>query len=162
MLAAATALTLLGGGFNIPFVTTEPQVRRYTPAPGWVLKVADDRFGGVKTCTLRRGRISYANKVVTFHLGSRVNTAQARFRLDNGAVRSAGEVAVQAAGRGAGLRTTNLRNPSGGKVHIPAEFVVNGQSLAIHAGPGARVRTFNLRGLAASVDVAKAQGCVES
>lgn len=162
MLAAATALTLLGGGLNIPFVKTEPQVRRYTPAPGWVLTVKNDRFVGVKTCSLRRGSVSYVNRVVTFHLGGRVNTAEARFRVDGGPARSVGEVAVQAAGRGVGLRTRSLRNPSGGQVHIPAELVQRAQSVAIHPGPGARVRTYQLRGLEASIDVAKAQGCANT
>lgn len=155
MLLVAT-LSVLGGLW--PF-GDEIDSRRYTPARGWVLTVEEDRFTGERHCRAETRRISYRNGVATFHFGRRVETGLAQFRVDGGPARWAADVAVEAAGAGAALRTGDLKNTTGGRVHLPLSALEDADTVAIRPSRDARARTFRLDGLHRTVEAAAAQGC---
>lgn len=153
------ALALAGVMFRLWPFGDEIAEKRYRPVRGWTLVVEKDRFSGETQCRgLARG-VSYKNGVLTFHMGRNVNTALAEFRADAGPARSAGDYAVEAAGRGAAFRTDNLLNPSGGLVHLPVEAVRSASTVSIRSAKDKRAKTYRLRGLEQTLEAAKAQGC---
>jgi hypothetical protein len=161
MVATAVVLALWGGLFHsgAPHHGPGDQYISRSRVDHWRLEVRDDRFTGVKTCVLRRSRMTYVHGVVTFRLGDKVDTANALFRLDNGVVHTAGSVAVRAAGLGARFSSPNLNNPSGGEVHIPADDLRGVRMISIQANPRTWHQNFDLRGFDDALAAAGAKGC---
>jgi hypothetical protein len=160
MVGLMAALALTGGLFHFGGRPDGRDVRvhHYRQA-GWHFTVRQDRFRGKTTCRIYKHDITYAEGVVTFQFARGVNTANARFRLDNGPPREAGSVAVEAAGLGVRFNGPNLRNPSDGEVHIPADVIGGATQVAIQPNSATNHRTFNLTGLSHALLVAKAQNC---
>lgn len=160
MLGAIAALAVLGAHPHLPTLWRRPDERtHWRRTNGWDLKIHYDRFTGAQACTLFRRNVVYSGGVVTFRFDHWVDTANAQFRLGAGPLRSAGSVAVEAAGLGARFEGPNLRNPSNGEVHIPGDVVGGAQSVSIKPNPHMSHRTFDLRGLSHAVEVAKGQHC---
>lgn len=156
MIGAVAALALMSGLFQSP--GRDVQVRRYQTA-GWRLTVRQNHFTGLTACTIERRNVVFAEGVVTFHFGHRVDTANAEFRIGDAPPRVVGSVAVEAAGLGARFNGPNLGNPSNGEVHIPADLVDQAQLVSIKPNRKMNHRTFNLTGLSTAVEMAKAQRC---
>ena len=136
-------------------------VTRHSPARGWVLTVEQDRFTGERVCSGESRSVSFRNGVATFHLGRRVHTAQAQFRVDGGPARWAADVAVEVAGKGAAFWTNDLKNSTGGRVHLPLSVLSGAESVAIRPNRDVKARSFPLKGLHETVAAAAAQGCVQ-
>jgi hypothetical protein len=132
---------------------------RSAPAKGWTLTVRRDRFTDEKSCIVRSRGVRYRDGVLTFQFGPSVDTANAVYRLDNGAARSVGAVAVESAGRGASFLTSNTSNPSAGLVRLPVSEVQGHQGVAIRPSAKARVRNFSLVGFDVALTAAGAKGC---
>jgi hypothetical protein len=159
MTGAVVALALLGL-FHNGDATEHRDVRvQHAHVAGWRLEVRGDRFTGQTTCALRRDDIVYDHGVVTFALGHRVDTANATYRLDDGPVRRAGDVAVEAAGLGARFDSQNLDNPSNGEVRIPAKDLGDARKIYIRANTKMTHRIFDLAGLPRALEAAKARNC---
>ena len=126
---------------------------------GWRLEVRHDRFTNQTSCVIQKDHITYDHGVVTFALGSRVDTANATYRLDSGPVSPAGNVAVEAAGLGARFDSQNLANPSNGDVHIPARDLGAASAISIRANTRMTHRVFDLTGLSHAFDAARARNC---
>ncbi|MDP3196632.1 hypothetical protein [Tabrizicola sp.] len=157
MMLAAIALTMLGGLF--PFAAADVRVDRYTPTKGWVLEVRQDGFTQTKTCILKARRMVYRTGVVTFQLRKSLNTANALYRLDAGPALSVGLVGPRAAGLGAEFKSDNTKNPSDGRVHIPASELKGFSTVFIRTPSQRRATAFDLNGLGQALAAAKAQGC---
>jgi hypothetical protein len=160
MVGLVAALALTTGLFHFGGPTGGHDVRvRFYHGGGWRFTIRQDRFRGQTTCAIYKHDIRYAEGVITFRFGQRVDTANARFRLDNGPPREAGSVAVEAAGLGAQFNGPSLSNPSNGEVHIPADVVAQATTVAIQPNNRTNHRTFNLTGLPRALEIAKAQHC---
>jgi hypothetical protein len=161
MVGAVAALALLSGLFHpggSPASRPDLQVQHYR-VTGWRLEVRRDRFTDVAACTIQRSDITYDRGLLTFRFGHRIDTANALFRVDDGPVRTAGSVAVKAAGMGARFNGPNLANPSDGEVHIPADDVAQAARISIKPNSKMTHRTFDLTGLSNAIETAKAKGC---
>jgi hypothetical protein len=158
MFDAPPMLQPLIDGVRAPFRRSD-DVAHYRTAPDWALDVSKDRFTGMTHCAVRTRGLTYRDGVVTLHFGHGVNTANALFRVDGGPARSVGEVAVEAAGKGAVFLSRNTTNPSNGEVHIPTTQLAAHRSLAVRPNARASVRTIDLAGLAPSLKAAEAHGC---
>jgi hypothetical protein len=160
MVGLVAALALTGGLFHHGGRPDgrDVHVHFYRQA-GWHFTVRQDHFRGKTTCRIYKHDVTFAEGVVTFQFGHGVDTANARFRLDDGPPREAGSVAVEAAGLGARFNGPNLRNPSDGQVHIPADVIGGATKVAIQPNSKTNHRTFNLAGLSRALEVAKAQNC---
>jgi len=132
---------------------------RHYHIAGWRLDVRPDSFKEIATCKLERAQVTYSRAVLTFRFGSKVNTADAYYRVGDGPPLSVGSVAVEAAGLGARLDSSNLTNPSNGEVHIPVDALVEGRRVSIEPNGKTRPRSFDIAGLSAAVDRARAEHC---
>lgn len=160
MLGAIAVMAFLGSHYHPPAWWRPPDVKtQWRRTAGWDLKIRRDRFTGANACTLFRRNVVYSGGVVTFRFAHGVDTANAQFRIGNGPLHSVGSVAVEAAGLGARFEGPNLRNPSNGEVHIPADVVGGAQQVSIKANAHMNHRTFDLRGLSHAVEMAKGQRC---
>lgn len=160
MVGAIAVLAFLGGHYHPPAWWHGSDVRtHWNRTAGWDLKIRRDRFTGANACTLFRRNVVYSGGVITFRFAHRVDTANAQFRIGDGPLRSVGSVAVEAAGLGARFEGADLRNPSNGEVHLPADVVGSAQSVSIKPNMHMNHRTFDLRGLSHAVLMAKGQRC---
>jgi hypothetical protein len=160
MVGLMAALALTTGLFHFGGSSGGHDVKmHFYHGGGWHFTIRQDRFRGQTTCAIYKHDVRYAEGVITFQFGHGVDTANARFRLDNGPAREAGSVAVEAAGLGAQFNGPSLRNPSNGEVHIPADVVGPATSVAIQPNTKMNHRTFNLTGLSRALEIAKAQHC---
>jgi len=157
MIAVATALALWAGGLPSLFKATG--FERIAPARGWVLEIKTDSFTGTRICTIKSRGVIYRHGVVAFRFGGWTDTANALYRIDQGKVQSAGEVATEAAGLGAHFRSQNLENPSDGRVFIPGHYLASADSITIRPNGRSTPRKFSLIGLGSSLVVASAKGC---
>lgn len=160
MVGLVAALALTSGLFHAVHRTDGRDVHvHYYRQAGWHFTVRQDRFQGKTTCRIYKHDVTFAEGVVTFQFGHGVDTANARFRLDDGPPRDVGSVAVEAAGLGASFNGPNMRNPSNGEVHIPAAVIGAATRVAIQPNAATNHRTFSLAGLSRALEVAKAQSC---
>jgi hypothetical protein len=160
MVGLVAALALTSGLFHFGGSADRHDLRvHYYHGGGWRFTIRQDRFRGQTTCAIYKHDIRYAEGVITFRFARGVDTANARFRLDNGPPREAGSVAVEAAGLGARFNGPSLRNPSNGEVHIPADVVGRATTVAIQPNDKANHRTFSLAGLPRALEIAKGQHC---
>lgn len=157
MIAAATALVLWSGLLH-PW-TRDARVERSKPAAGWTLEVRHDTFTGATKCVVKARDMVYRHGVLTFRFDSSIDTANALYRLDQGAVQPAGLVATEAAGLGAQFRSQNMKNPSNGRVHIPTAHLQEAQTVTIRPNGHRRTKTFRLTGFGDVLAAAKAKGC---
>lgn len=155
-MAGAVAALALFGLFHPD--ARDAQVQHVHVA-GWRIEARHDRFTDHTVCTLRRDHVRYADGVVTFAFSQGTDTANATYRLDNGPVQRAGDVAVAAAGLGARFDTQNLHNPSNGEVHIPAADLGQAHMVYIRANTKMTHRAFDLTGLSRAFEAAKARNC---
>lgn len=161
MVGLVAALALTSGLFHVGHHRPDGRdvhVHFYRQA-GWHFTVRQDRFRGMTLCRIYKRDVVFAEGVVTFQFAHGVDTANARFRLDDGPPRDVGSVAVEAAGLGARFNGPNMRNPSDGEVHIPADVIGGASRVAIQPNPTTNHRTFSLVGLSRALEVAKAQNC---
>ncbi len=128
---------------------------------GWRLRLRRDAFTGATRCELNAGGARFAGGVVTFSFGPSVDTANALFRVDGGAVRSAGEVGPEAAGLGAALLSSNTRNPSNGRVIIPWSQLKAAERVDVRPNSRAAPRGFGLVELRVAVEQARTYGCTD-
>lgn len=157
MIVAATALALWSGLLQ-PWMS-EAHTERYTAAQGWVLEVRRDAFTSATTCQIKARDMTYRHGVLTFRFATRVDTANALYRIDQGPAQSVGLVATEAAGLGAEFRSQNMKNPSNGRVHIPAAYLQTAQTVSIRPNPKRRSKAFSLTGFDKALSAAKDQGC---
>ena len=157
MIAAATALALWSGLLH-PWAH-DAHVEHSKPAPGWTLEARHDAFTGSTTCVVKARDMVYRHGVLTFRFDSSVDTANALYRVNQGAVQPAGLVATEAAGLGAQFKSQNMKNPSNGRVHIPMAHLQEAQTVTIRPNSHRRARTFNLTGLGHVLSAATAKGC---
>ncbi len=155
MVGSVLALSLLGAVFQSQGDT---HIERYT-ASDWRVEVKQDRFTGHKHCTATTHGMVYDRGVVTFHFSSGTDTANALFKIDDGVLRTAGSVAVEAAGLGANFSSKNTQNPSNGEVHIPMSYLLSATMVAIKPNDKAVHRDFNLHGLSAVLATMQSRGC---
>ncbi len=161
MIAAVAAVALFGFSPGLPdWLRGQPDrvVERAQVGP-WRLEVAHDGFTGKTLCVVRNGDMTYHHGVMTFDFGGGTDTAEAQFRLDDGPPVKTVILASQAAGLGARFGSNDLRNPSGGVVHIPASALGQAQQISIRPGERADHRVFSLGGLPEALDAARAKGC---
>jgi hypothetical protein len=125
----------------------------------WTLDVRRDTFTGETTCTIKGANMVLENRVLTFSFGRRVDTANAIFRVDLGGVQAVGPLGPEAAGLGARLSSSDLGNPSGGLVHIPAHYLQGAGSVRIRPNPTSRDKIFSLNALAEAVATGVGKGC---
>jgi hypothetical protein len=126
---------------------------------GWNIELRNDQFRKATSCVIARGPIRLENGVMVFRFPRYVTTTQAEFRVDGGPARSVGELAVEAAGRGVRLDTSDLRHPGGGRVALPLRAIAGAQAVDIRPNEARNHRAFDLRGLPSAIDAAKRQGC---
>jgi hypothetical protein len=157
-LLALTAILLLGqSSYGAPAPTAKPTA---TAAGAWTLRARQDAFTGETSCRLVQGRATWERGVVVFHLGGKVNTAGAIYRIDDGAPVSAAADEPAVAALGLTIWRDDLANPSAGVVRIPAAKLANAHLVRIEPRARAtRFYSFPVDGLAAAVDAAKAKGC---
>jgi len=159
MAGAIAALALLG--LFHPRDSTDhwdAQVR-HAHVAGWRIELQRDRFTERTSCTIKRAHVAYGDGVLTFEFGHGVDTANAVYRLGNGPVLRADDVAVEAAGRGARFDTQNLDNPSNGEVHLPLTAVGGAQKVSIRANTRMAHRVFDLTGFSRALNLAKQRNC---
>jgi len=155
MIGSVIALGLLGAVFQSQ---GDIQIDRFTTSD-WRVEVKQDRFTGKKHCTATNHDMVYDRGVLTFHFSPNIDTANAVFRIDDGAVRTAGSVAVEAAGLGANFSSKNTRNSSNGEVHIPVVYLSSATTVAIKPNDKAAHRDFKLRGLSEVLTTMQSRGC---
>jgi hypothetical protein len=153
LVAAALALSLLGQGDGAQIDTRTVRVSE------WAAKIRRDKFTGDVTCTLSEGRISFHRDTLVFHLGARVDTSEAYFRVDDGPVRSAREPRLENETHGFFLDHGPIGNPSGGEVALPLSTVRDAKRVLIRASPKVQPRAFDLSRFAEALAAAKAAGC---
>jgi hypothetical protein len=139
-----------------------PAAPTSTPAAAgaWTLRTRPDAFAQETSCRLVRGRATWERGVVVFHLGAKVNSAGAVYRIDDGAPISAAADQPAVAALGFAIWRDNLANPSAGVVQIPAAKLANAHLVTIEPRTHAlRTYSFPVDGLATAVDAAKAKGC---
>jgi hypothetical protein len=101
----------------------------------------------------------YRHGVLTFSFAPSVDTANALYRVDQGAVQPAGLVATEAAGLGAAFKSQNMKNPSNGRVHIPTAYLQTAQTVTIRPNSQRRAKTFRLTGFGSVLSAARTKGC---
>ena len=126
---------------------------------GWTVKIASDRFDGRVACRAVRGELSATPGLVTVRLAPSTDTTDALYALDRQPARPWKANLTELAAAGATLDTGNLENPSNGIVMLPSARLGDAQLLSIRPAPGARTRTFELRGLAAVLDLMARRRC---
>ena len=165
LLALLPQLALPHMAVQNPFHPFKPnsrvEVRTYRSRldGGFTLVQVRDNFSGSNACRLDGRGVKVAGGVATFSFGHGVDTANAAFRVDSGPVRTAGEVAQEAAGLGAPFLGGNLNNPSDGRVYIPWSKLTGAERVDIRPNPKSYHRTFVLGPLAAALAQARTQGC---
>src|SRR5258708_13004105 len=99
MVGLMAAMALTTGLFHFGHSSDRHDVKtHFYHGGGWHFTIRQDRFRGRTTCAIYKHDVRYAEGVITFQFGHGVDTANARFRLDNGPPRETGSVAAQAAG----------------------------------------------------------------
>jgi hypothetical protein len=127
---------------------------------GWTYVVAVDRFTGGRRCEIRQKAVTIRAGVATFDFGRRTDTRYAYYRLDDLAPRGVADLALDLRRAGApAIASDDLKNPSGGLVRMPLTTLLGAQRIAIRADQRRDARVFDLRGLKAVMDAAKADGC---
>lgn len=173
MIAALAALALLPSlHLPSPRVTFENPFRAFKPGEasqvrtektplggGWRLVRTADPFTGLASCTVDSDRVRFQSGVATFSFGAKVDTANALFRIDGGAVHNVGEVGPQVAGMGTVLISRNTFNPSDGRVRLPWSQLASAQRVDIRPNDRRYHQSFDLTGLNAALAQARAQGC---
>jgi hypothetical protein len=157
-LASALLLSLPNPFAGLHFPHRDFHTAHYGVA-GWRLDVTEDRFAGVRTCRIHRGDVRVENRVAVFRFGSSTNTANAEFRIDGGPLRSAGSVAVEAAGLGEAMSGGDLKNPSAGRVALPLRMLTSAREVSIRPAPHSKHKRFDVAGLGAAASAAAGQGC---
>ena len=148
---------------HLPHVARHDVVVEDSRTAGWRITARQDRFASATpTCTLRRGSMSVQRGVVVFSFPRSTDTANAQFRLDDGALQTAGSVAVEVAGAGVQLVTPDLKNPSSGRVAIPLRVVEAAHKVSIRPNTRSSHRDFILDGLPTALEAAKTLGCAPS
>lgn len=160
------ALALIGAihnpfsGLHLPSFHSHADVQtsRYG-LQGWRIDVRHDRFAGRTRCVIHRGDVSSEHGVVAFHFHHWIDTANAEFRIDGQQAQPVGTVVVEVAGLGERLETSNITNPSGGKVALPLRLVEGARVVSIRPNARSNHRDFDLKGFGAAVAAARVQGC---
>ena len=162
--------------FALPHLHIDTPFRAFRPGPpgaerqdrttvrtplsgGYRLALVRDDFRKTVTCRLDAADVRYAGGVVTFSFGRRTDTANALFRIDDGPLRAAGELGPEAAGLGAPFYSSNISNPSDGRVRLPYRVLQGARAIAIRANDHRAHRTFPLVPLQAALAEARARGC---
>ena len=151
--AALLALHLFG----------QPQVRETTRhIGGWTLRVERDSFTGSAACWIGKQDIEFQRDALVFHLGHDVDTSDAVFRVDEGAVRSVRVAKLEDERRGIYLNGGPLENPSAGLVALPSAYVLGAQRIYIRATPSHLPRVFKVGRLADVLAAADQAGCANT
>jgi hypothetical protein len=134
-------------------------IQKFSVGPGWVLSVHKHVFSGTTQCKLQKGRASYGRDAVVFDLGRRVDTADAIYRIDDGAPMRSRDDQMIIAERGFSLTSDSLDNPSAGLVRIPVERLQSAQVVRIEAQDNDHPMTFRISGLSAALVQSRGAGC---
>ncbi|KSB87931.1 hypothetical protein AS593_18625 [Caulobacter vibrioides] len=132
---------------------------------GWEMRIERDGFTGQARCrlylsrTLRGPRISYADGVFGFHMGDKVDVADAWYRIDNGPPRAWRDDLPALATRGEPLATNDLFNPTGGVVLIARDKLAGAGTVTIRSDRGSAPRRFRMKGFEAALAAARYNGC---
>jgi len=146
-----------------------PTPWRHVPRPsdprhfgGWTLVVRTDAFSTGHVCRLTRPGAEYQRQAVVLHLSPKVDTSQGVYRIDTAPPRSVGDDQATLAGLGFELHNDDLANPSGGLVRIPVGRLLNASAVRVETVAFTASTKFNLGGLRAALDAAKAAGCQDA
>jgi hypothetical protein len=125
----------------------------------WSLTLATDRFSGLRTCKLSRKGVDYERSALVFHLPRKIDTADAIYRIDNGAPFAAAKDLPELARQGFALENDDLANPSGGLVRIPTDRLGLARTVSIETRPRVRLFSFRIDGFASALATAREAGC---
>ena len=125
----------------------------------WRLEVKHDPFTGAISCSLRAPRMSFDHGALTFQFSRSTDTFDAIYRIDAGQPFSWRISAMSLAAHGVQIQNDDPANPSGGRVIIPYNALIGGQTVWIRPGPKAAAWPFKIEGLTAELMAAKSQGC---
>jgi hypothetical protein len=128
-------------------------------AAGWTYEVREDRFANLKSCTLYRRGVTYANRTLTFHLPREIDTSQAIYRVDDSETQPWRVSAMELASSGVALVQDDLRNPSGGLVPVPARTLASARVVIIRPSEKAKPVKFRIEGFSTAMAAATAAGC---
>lgn len=175
MIGALAALALLPSlhmpavhmprGVQSPFHAFKPgersqlQTEKTPLGGGWRLVRTSDPFTSLASCMVDSRRVRFQGGVVTFTFGPRVDTANALYRIDGGAVHNVGEVGPQVAGLGTSLFSRNTFNPSDGRVRLPWSQLATAHRVDIRPNDRRYHQSFDLAGLNAALAEARSRGC---
>ena len=158
-LIAASALSLLW-----PFAHDTQTTAKEFSLPVWKIATYKDRFTGDVRCRVYQGAvhhplITYSSRTVAFHFKVSLNTTDAYFRLDSGAVKAWRVEYPKLLKLGVQLEGDSLENPTGGLVVLPVEDLTNVHSVTIRPTSKSSPRTYGIDGLSDAVANAVAHGC---
>jgi hypothetical protein len=125
----------------------------------WTYDVYDDRFTGLRACRLHERHVRYVRHTLRFDLGSRTQTYDAVYRIDDGPAQTAASQQMAVAKDGVSLTDDRLANPSGGLVNIPAQTLKAGRMVTVRASARARPVSFDISGFNEALSAALAAGC---
>lgn len=132
---------------------------------GWEMRIERDGFSGLTRCRLYapsgllQGRITYARDVLGFHLGEKVDVADAWYSIDDAPPTAWRDDFPLLAARREPAATDNLFNPTGGVVLIPRDKLKGAHTVTIRAERGRTPRRFRLMGFEQALAAARANGC---
>ena len=155
IVASLLALSLFGHPLLEPVQTTTKDRH----VGGWTVRVTWDRFTGHTECTLRKGQVELQKDVLVFHSAKWIDTADALFRIDGGAVRNVHEATYEDERRGYYRDGGPLENPSRGEVALPTSYLTGAKWVYIRTNPNRAPDAFDVRGFSDALALARAQKC---
>ena len=129
---------------------------------GWVIGVDHDTFTGAVSCSLTSRHVHFKNGVLIFHLGRRLETTHAFFRIDGAAARPVSQAFRDDEAHGFFPRRGWIDDPAGGDVALPAAYIKGATRLSIRASPATHPRVYDVSRLADALLGAKAAGCPDT
>ncbi len=129
------------------------------PAGGWTVTAKTDPFTGGHVCHLAKRGVDYERQALVLHLSDHVDTADAVYRIDNGAPNLVSADQMELARLGFALHNDDLSNPSGGLVRVPERRVMSAAEVSVETAAFRRPVKFKIGGFAEALDAARKAGC---
>lgn len=119
-----------------------------------------DRFTGTWDCRLKGRRVGYHGGVVSFHFDSNIETEQAEFRINGGAVQTAAVYRDQMDSLRLFSTIGPLDNPDKSDVRLPPDLFSDASYIDIRPNPDKHfIGHFNMDGFGAAFTFMKEHGC---
>ncbi len=126
---------------------------------GWTLRMERNSFSGASACSLTNHKAAYRHGVLVLQLGEAVDSADAVYRIDEGAPISTRDDELSLALQGIAVHADSLLTASGGLVRIPGVRLLGARSVRVQANSRRAPVAFAIAGLGEALDRAKAAGC---